>query len=131
MRELQGVVADEHADPLAELLHGAAPADARGEHGDLLAAPAGHDVGRPEPVDDPVDDLHEDLVADAVRVAVVDRLEAVDVHDEQPGGLSAPHDARVLGDERLLEGTPVGGAGELVAACDLLLCSQLPQGDLA
>ena len=60
-------------------------------------------------------DLDERLVPDGVAEAVVDRLEAVEVDDEQPGRQGAADDACVLGGHRLLEGTAVRRAGELVA----------------
>ena len=94
----------------------AGPEHARREHGDLLAAPAGDDVGRPEPVHEAADDLDQDLVADPVAEAVVDRLEAVEIHDEEARRNRSADDTRVLDGHRLLERAPVRRAGELVPA---------------
>ena len=84
-----------------------------------------------EPVGEPAHDLDQHLVADAVAEAVVDRLEPVEVDDEQPRRHAAADDARVLGDHRLLEGAPVRGAGELVAARVRLLGGERRGGRLA
>ena len=77
------------------------------EHRDLLAAPARDDVGGSQPLGQPAHDLDQHLVADCVAEAVVDRLEAVEVDDEQPRRHGSANDPCVLGGHRLLEGAPV------------------------
>ena len=67
-----------------ELLELAPAPDARGEDGDLLAAPAGDDVGGAQALGEAAHDLDQDLVADPVAEPVVDRLEPVEVDEEQP-----------------------------------------------
>ncbi len=103
----EGHVADQPPDALRELLEASAAPDSRGEDGDLLAAPAGHDVARPQPLLEPVHYLHQDDVACAVPEPVVDGLEAVDVDDEEARRLVAADDPSMGLDEHLLEGPPV------------------------
>ena len=61
--------------------------------------------------------------------AVVDGLEAVEIHDVEARGNRSADDARVLGGHRLLERPPVRHARELVAACVRLLGRELGSRD--
>ena len=74
----------------------AAPAFGK-QHGELVAGEARDDVGRAHAAPHHVRDPAQDQVAGAVPAAVVDRLQPVDIHDEQ-GALAA---VAVLERERL------------------------------
>ncbi len=127
-RRGNGKLPDQRPDPLGELLQLTSAPDARREHGDLLAAPACDDVGRPQALAEPAHDLDQHLVADGVAEAVVDRLEPVEVDDEQARGHSATDDAGVLCGHRLLERATVRRARELVSPRICLLCGKLRGG---
>ena len=84
--------------------------DAGQQDGELVAAEAGHDVGRTQHAAQPLGDAAEQAIAGAVAERVVDDLEVVEV-DEQHG--DAPAGAQRAA-EALHEQLAIGQAGERV-----------------
>ena len=79
-----------------------------GQHDELVAAVAGDVVGAPHVAEQVAAERLQHLVAGPVPQVVVDRLEVVEVHDQQ----------RIAGPEAVEERVgvaPVAGAGQLVA----------------
>ena len=82
------------ASPVAPEPVGDLPGDDRGlverlarqDHRELVAAQTGEHIGLPQARAQLVGDLDEQLVAGVVTQGVVDRLEAVEVEDEQRAG---------------------------------------------
>ena len=90
--------------------------DMRGEHDELLPAPAKDEVARAQRAAEPAVDVHEQPVAGRVAVGVVDRLEAVEVEETERSRSAAASDPRLLGGQRLGERVAVRRARERVDA---------------
>lgn len=95
-------------------MSGRLPRSENKQHDELIASPAGADIGRPQHRGDPARHFGHDLIARLMTVAIVDVLESVYVDQQQ----SQP---RVSGGRHLHSLEPVGkaaavgDAGELVA----------------
>jgi len=91
-----------HAEPLArvaQLLH---------ENGELVAAEAGRGVSRAQAVRQTLADHHEQRVAGGVAEAVVDRLEVVEVEQDDADGFGAQRRLTQVGEDA----TAVGQTGQ-------------------
>ena len=88
--------------------------DADQDHGELVAADPGGDVGRAQALAERGGDAGEQLVAGGVAVEVVDGLEAVEVDHRERGALAVARAALDLALELLLEAAAVGEARERV-----------------
>ena len=81
----------------------------------LFSAPTCDEVARPQMCDEPLRDRAEYEVAAGVVVAAVDPVEAIEVEQEQRGGVASARDARVLGCGCLLEAPSVEQARQRVS----------------
>jgi hypothetical protein len=81
---------------------------------ELVAADPTRDVGRAQSRAQARRRLGEHAVARQMTDALVDRLEVVDVEDEQGEAAAVAMRARALAQERLVEEPPVAEAGERV-----------------
>ena len=88
----------------------------RGDHRELLAADPGGCVHPPLHVLQDLAELLEGAIAGGVAIAVVDRLEAVEVADDHGKRAAAATGTLELGLEELLEAPPVDEPGEAVGA---------------
>lgn len=122
-------------DPVGDLGGLRRVGDVLEQDDDLVAAQA---RDRVRPADRPLDpsrDRHEELVAGVVAQAVVDRLETVDVAEQDRGqGGGAPVDAVDGGREPVLQDRPVDQPGQGVTQgragrIALPLCDQGPEQD--
>ena len=77
-------------DPLGETGHDGDVAGLLGEHDELVAAVAGDEVGVAGGLHEPLGDPLEHDVADPVAEGVVDRLEPVEVDEQQAEPLARP-----------------------------------------
>ena len=84
----------------------------------------------PEAISEPPNNFGQHLVPDAVAEAVVHRLEAIQVDDEQSRRHATAHYACVFGCHRLLESAAIRGAGQLVATGVRLFGFELRGGRL-
>ena len=112
----------------------AAPAlvDADQDHGELVAADPGDDVGRAAALLQRGADRGEQPVADRMAVEVVDALELVDVEHRERGVLAVARAALDLALELLLEAAAVRQPGErvLLGLEPQLLLELLALGDV-
>ena len=82
--------------------------------GELLAAGAGREIDRADGVADDRREGPQHVVAELMPVAVVDRLEVVEVGDQERETASEPKQTAHLVLERLLEAPTVGELREVV-----------------
>ena len=96
------------------------------DHRELVAADAAGDVGRADDVADAVGRLGQDAVAGEVADAVVDRLEVVEVEDDERQAAAVALGAGDLAGERLVEVAAVVQAGERVEIGELAGLAKAP-----
>ena len=124
-------VGDLPADALGHLARLVEPG-VRQDHGELLAAVAGGEVGFARAAAQDFGDVAQHLVAALVTDRVVDRLEAVEVHHEQAELGVVALGARHLERQRLLEAAVVEQPGEAVGGgldLHLLVGARVADGD--
>ena len=121
---------DRLRDPLGDELDGLLAGHVLAEDRELVAAEAGHDVGRAHHRAQPVGDRHQQPVAGGVPEAVVHHLEAVEVEEQHRDALAALAAARASSrPRRSTNCEPVRQAGERVV--DRLVRERLTAGPAA
>ena len=86
------------------------PGELLADRDELVAAQARHDVGRAQHRAQPAGDRLEQLVAHVVAVAVVDRLEAVEVEEQHAGQRPVAAGARQRDPQAVVQQRAVGQA---------------------